>query len=298
VIERRRIGRVRGRCVPRALIVLAVNLETPDVHYARSADISIAYQVVGNGPVDVVLVPYIINLVWAWEHPIFVDFCRRITSFARLILLDKRGTGLSDRPRELPTLETRMDDVRAVMDSVGSERAALLGVSEGGPMSLLFAATYPERVWALVLAGSYARVLWAPDYPCGDREDEYRLYIDRVERHWGRAEHATAAAQRLAPSADEEGHRALATLMRQSATPGSAAAYARMNMEIDVRHVCRRSAFRRSSSTVAVTPRRWSAGRATSPSTSRARGTSSSRAPTTRSSPGIPTRTSRRSSDS
>ena len=97
-----------------------VNLETPDVRYARSADISIAYQVVGNGPVDVVLVPYIINLVWAWEHPIFVDFCRRLTSFARLILLDKRGTGLSDRPRELPTLETRMDDVRAVMDDVGS----------------------------------------------------------------------------------------------------------------------------------------------------------------------------------
>src|SRR6266545_2521112 len=107
--------------------VWVVNVETPDVRYARSGDVSIAYQVIGEGPVDLLFVPFMINLVWAWEQPIFVEFCRRAASFSRLILLDKRGTGMSDRPRDLPTLETRMDDIRAVMDDVGSERATLLG---------------------------------------------------------------------------------------------------------------------------------------------------------------------------
>jgi pimeloyl-ACP methyl ester carboxylesterase len=120
-----------------------VNIETPDVQYARSGDVSIAYQVVGEGPLDVLFVPFMINLVWAWEQPIFVDFCRRMTSFSRLILLDKRGTGLSDRPRDLPGFETRMDDLRAVMDAARSERAALLGHSEGGNMCILFSATFP-----------------------------------------------------------------------------------------------------------------------------------------------------------
>jgi hypothetical protein len=104
-----------------------VNLETPDVRYARSGDVSIAYQVVREGPVDLLFVPFMINLVWAWEHPIFVDFCRRASSFSRLITFDKCATGMSDRLRELPALETRMDGIRAVTDDVGSERAALLG---------------------------------------------------------------------------------------------------------------------------------------------------------------------------
>ena len=140
--------------------VCAVNLETPDVRYARSGDVSIAYQVVGEGPVDLLFVPFMINLVWAWEQPIFVDFCRQAASFSRLILFDKRGTGLSDRPRELPTLETRMDDIRAVMDDAGSDRAALLGAgSPGGQLCALFAATYPERVVALVLHNTWPRVV-------------------------------------------------------------------------------------------------------------------------------------------
>jgi class 3 adenylate cyclase len=209
----------------------------PETRYARSGDVNIAYQVTGDGPFDLVHVPpFASHVELSWHVPGIAYFNRRLASFSRLIRLDKRGQGMSDNV-SAATLETRMDDVRAVMDAVGSERAALLGTSEGGPMSILFAATYPARVWALVLAGSYARVLWAPDYPSGNREEDYRQYLDRVERNWGRAEYSLSAAQFLAPSADEEGQRALATLMRQSASPGSAAAYARMNMEIDVRHV-------------------------------------------------------------
>src|SRR5918998_1806584 len=181
-------------------MVLAVNLETPDVHYARSADISIAYQVVGNGPVDLVLVPYIINLVWAWEHPIFVDFCRRITSFARLILLDKRGTGLSDRPRDLPTLETRMDDIRAVMDDAGSERAALLGAgSPGGQVCAVFAATYPERVTALILQNTWPRITAAPDYPIGDPIDDWHRRGGGNPRRGGGRGHQPGGPERDFP---------------------------------------------------------------------------------------------------
>jgi len=133
---------------------------TPETRYAKSGDVHIAYQVVGEGPIDLVFVPgWITHLELAWEDPLEAAFLRRLASFLRLILFDKRGTGLSDRVpvNELPILEERMDDVRAVMDAAGSERAALLGVSEGGPLSSLFAATYPERTAALVLYGTFAR---------------------------------------------------------------------------------------------------------------------------------------------
>src|SRR3712207_6610574 len=140
----------------------------PEVRYARSGDVSVAYQVVGQGPVDLIFVPFLINLVWAWEQPIFVDFCRRLADFSRLILLDKRGTGLSDRPRDLPSFETRMDDIRAVMDDAGSERAALLGAgSPGGQLCAVFGATYPGRVVALMLHNNSPRVGFAPDCPVG-----------------------------------------------------------------------------------------------------------------------------------
>ena len=210
----------------------------PETRYARSGDLSIAYQVTGDGPFDLVHVPpFSSHVEVAWTVPDTAYFLRQLASFSRLIRFDKRGQGMSDPVSGAATLEARMDDVRAVLDAVGSDRAALLGASEGGPMSILFAATYPERVWALVVYGSYARVLWAPDYPSGTREDEYRAYVDRVGREWGSAEATARMAAAIAPSADDEGRRALATLLRQSATPGSAAAYARMNMEIDVRHV-------------------------------------------------------------
>ena len=139
----------------------------PKTQYAKSGDVHIAYQVSGHGPIDLVFVPgFVSHLEYDWEHR-----CRLASSIAwplsRLIRFDKRGTGLSDRVVEMPTLEQRMDDVRVVMDAVGSERAALFGVSEGGPMSLLFAATYPERTAALVIYASYARRAWAPDTPAG-----------------------------------------------------------------------------------------------------------------------------------
>ncbi len=133
-----------------------------------------------------VFVPFLINLVWAWEQPIFVDFCMRIASFARLILLDKRGTGLSDRPRDLPSFETRMDDIRAVMDAAGSDRAALLGAgSPGGQLCAVFAATYPERVVALFLHNTWPRVVEAPDFPAGDPMEKWHRRVREARSRWG-----------------------------------------------------------------------------------------------------------------
>src|SRR6478609_7059916 len=141
-------------------------LDRGETRYTRSGDVNIAYQVTGQGPRDLVLVAgFTSHLEIDWEDPRSAHFLERLASFARLIRFDKRGTGLSDRPGGLPDFETRMDDVRAVMDAVGSERAALFGYSEGGPMSILFAATYPDRTRALVLYGSYAKRLWSDDYP-------------------------------------------------------------------------------------------------------------------------------------
>jgi class 3 adenylate cyclase len=217
-----------------------VNLDTPDVRYARSADISIAYQVVGDGPVDVVFVPYIINLVWAWEHPMFVRFCRRIASFARLILLDKRGTGLSDRPRDLPTLETRMDDIRAVMDHAGSERAALLGAgSPGGQVCAVFAATYPERVAALVLQNTWPRITASPDYPIGDPVEEWHKRVREARTSWGKREYQLAELAQYYPSrvGDPVFEQWYVNHERLAASPGAAAWFMRVLMETDVREV-------------------------------------------------------------
>jgi len=214
-------------------------MELPETRYARSGDVSIAYQVLGDGPFDLVHIPPLASHVeLSWQVPGIALANRRLASFSRSIYFDKRGTGMSDPVAGAPTLETRMDDVRAVMDAVGSERAAILGVSEGGPMSLLFAATYPDRVWALVVAGSYARVLWAPDYPWGPREDEYVARTEHAQRRRLQSdEWAVETAERLAPSADEEGKRAFATLLRHGASPGAMAALFRMNMLMDVRDV-------------------------------------------------------------
>src|SRR6478672_11034527 len=138
----------------------------PQTRYAKSGGVSIAYQVVGDGPIDLVLVPgWVSNIDVFWEEPRLARLLTRLASFSRLILFDKRGTGLSDRVSDMPSLEVRMDDVRAVMDAVGSQRAALFGYSEGGPMCILFAATYPDRTRALVLYGTYAKRLRTADYP-------------------------------------------------------------------------------------------------------------------------------------
>jgi len=213
-------------------------MELPETRYAQSGEVSIAYQVVGDGPFDLVYVPpFVSHVELAWEVPSLAAYFRRLASFCRLIRFDKRGTGMSDRVGSLPTLETRMDDLRAVMDAAGSERAALIGISEGGPMALLYAATYPDRAWALVLEGAYARTLWAPDYPWGVREEQFERELADEMQGWGTHEHSLGVARALAPSGSLQDWEPLAKLIRQGASPGAARDLERMAREIDVRHV-------------------------------------------------------------
>jgi len=210
----------------------------PETRYARSGDVHIAYQVVSDGPIDLIVVPgWVSNVEVQWEDPAVARFNRRLASFSRLILFDKRGTGLSDRvpDTELPTLEQRMDDVRAVMNAVGSERAALFGMSEGGPMALLFAATYPERTTKLVLYGAYARRLRGTEYPWGPTAEQREAFLGRIEREWGTP--AMVAAHAPTTARDEQVNQMAASRMRRSASPGAALALARMNAQIDVRDI-------------------------------------------------------------
>lgn len=209
---------------------------TPETRYAKSGEVNIAYQVVGDGPRDLVLVPgWVSNIEVLWEEPALARFLRRLASFSRLILFDKRGTGLSDRVADMPTLEIRMDDVRAVMDAVDSERAALLGYSEGGPMCALFAATYPARTSALIMGGSYARRTWAPDYPWAPTPEEHQSFLEKCQREWG----GPVGLEIRAPSVarDERFRQWWARYLRMSASPGANLALLRMNAEIDIRHV-------------------------------------------------------------
>jgi len=209
-----------------------------ETRYAKSGDVHIAYQVVGEGPFDLVLVPgFVSNVEAAWESPRRARFFRRLASFSRLILLDKRGTGLSDRTSQIFTLEQRMDDVRAVMDAAGSERAALFGVSEGGPMSVLFAATHPERTIALALYGSYAKRSWAPDHPFGWRAEDWSALLGNIERHWGTPQGVDLNLWAPSVAHDAALVQAVAAYFRASASPGAALAVMRMNAEIDVRSV-------------------------------------------------------------
>ncbi len=205
-----------------------------------SGEVNIAYQVVGEGPLDLVFVSgWVSNLDLMWEDPSYARFLRRLASFSRLILFDKRGTGLSDRVPEtdLPTLEARMDDVRAVLDAAGAERAALLGHSEGGPMCLLFAATYPERTNALVLIGTYARRLIGEGYPFGATPEAYDAFLAEIADGWG----GPVGLEVRAPSlADDERFRTWwSDYLRMSASPGAALALTRMNGQIDVRPALR-----------------------------------------------------------
>lgn len=212
--------------------------EQPRTRYARSGTVSIAYQVVGDGPRDLVFVAgWVSHLEAGWDEPLQARFRRRLASFSRLILFDKRGTGMSDRVADpdLPTLEQRMDDVRAVMDAAGSKRAAILGQSEGGGMAMLFAATYPERTSALITIGSYARRIWDPEYPWAPTPEQRQQFFDWIERDWGGEFDVGTLAPSLA--SDEAFKRQLSTYFRLAASPGSALALARMNTQIDVRHV-------------------------------------------------------------
>jgi class 3 adenylate cyclase/pimeloyl-ACP methyl ester carboxylesterase len=210
----------------------------PQARYARSGDVNIAYTVVGDGPFDLVYIQgWVSHAELAWRVPAYADFLSRLASFSRFIFVDKRGVGMSDRVEGAPSLETRMDDVRAVMDAVGSPRAAIMGVSEGTPMSILFAATYPERVSALVLQAGAPRFIWAPDYPFAETIDNYDRDVRRMFDNWGSPEFLEEAIGFMAPSYDEENRRAFAEYIRLSATPGAAAALDYSLRDIDVRHV-------------------------------------------------------------
>lgn len=216
----------------------------PATRYAKSGDVNIAYQVVGEGPFDLVYVPgWVSHLDLNWESPGLTRFLERLASFSRLILFDKRGTGLSDRvsPNELPTLEQRMDDVRAVMDAVGSEQAALFGASEGGPMCALFAATYPERVRSLVMYGSYARGLPDGDYPWATTRwvttpEDLEGMLEMLEETWGEPNDLLGF---WGPSiAEHERYkRWWSRYLRMAASPAAAVTLSRMNHEVDIRHV-------------------------------------------------------------
>ncbi len=208
--------------------------------YARSGDVNIAYQVVGRGPLDLVFVMgWVSHLDYFWQEPRFARFLRRLASFSRLILFDKRGTGLSDRSVGLPTLEQRMDDVRAVMDAVGSERAALLGVSEGGAMCTLFAATYPSRTLSLALLGCFPRRIRSSDYPWAASNEEREQRARDMEQDWASIGWARRDLQRRAPGVadDDQFARWWATYLRMSASPGAAVTAMRMNNQLDVRPV-------------------------------------------------------------
>ena len=209
----------------------------PETRYALSGDVHIAYQVVGDGPFDLIFVPgFVTHMELQWRLPGMADFLRDLGSFSRLIRFDKRGTGMSDPVSGAPSLETRMDDVRAVMDAVGSRRAAFYGLSEGAAMSILFAATYPERTAALVVRSCSPRTMWAPDFPWGRREEAYRREIDQALRVFASRAEARAAVRALGMQTEEEVE-AFVDYVRYGVSPGMLAALYRMNKEIDIRQV-------------------------------------------------------------
>jgi class 3 adenylate cyclase len=214
-------------------------MNVPQTRYATTADgVHIAYQVLGDGPVDFVYVgPWVTHLEYRWDLPRYASYLRRIASFSRLILFDKRGFGLSDPvpSDQLPNLETRMDDLRAVMDGVGSERAVIYGASESGMLDLLFAATYPERTLALVIHGSYPSGRWEPEAPWGWREDELAERHAAIERSWGTEEFVKWEFPEMAD--DPQLLQWFTTYTRRGASPGAVIVADHMEYDTDVRDV-------------------------------------------------------------
>ena len=212
----------------------AVEAET---QYALSGDVHIAYQVTGDGPFDLVLVPgYVTHMELQWRMPGFGDFLRQLGSVARLIRFDKRGTGMSDPVSGAPSLEIRMDDLRAVMDAAGSRRAAFYGLSEGAAMSILFAATYPERAAALVVRSCSPRTLWAPDFPWGRSAEAYEREVSQALRVYAERDEARGVVRGMGLQNENEVE-AYIDLLRYGASPGMLAALYAMNREIDIRDV-------------------------------------------------------------
>jgi pimeloyl-ACP methyl ester carboxylesterase len=219
-------------------------MDVPETRYAKSGNVHIAYCIRGDGPVDLVFIPgWVSNIELMWEDRWMRSWLDRLATFSRLIAFDKRGTGLSDRVPDdrLPDLETRMDDVRAVMDAAASQRAFLLGHSEGGLLAALFATTYPARTAGVVFFSSDVRGAWAPDHPWGTTREEFERELEAVERGWGNGAFARSMAADLAPSLakDEEFLAWVVRYFRQSASPSAAIAIDRMWFETDARPIVR-----------------------------------------------------------
>lgn len=212
-------------------------MDVPEIHYTRSGDVAIAYQVAGSGTFDLVFVPTFANLVFPWLNRDWRSFYERLASFSRLIMLDKRGTGLSDRPRDLGTLEARMDDIRAVLDAVPAERAVLVGAGGGGQPCAMFAATYPERTRALVLVNTPARAVRTEDYPHGLEPDAWREQLREIRQLWGERHYFEQQARKANPSADDEFVDWYVTCQRFNASPGAALNFYRVLGDTDLRDV-------------------------------------------------------------
>ena len=209
---------------------------TPETRYAKSGDVHIAYQVVGSGPIDLVLIPGLFTHVeHQWEEPSFARFLTRLASFSRLIVFDARGAGLSDQAPELPPMEEQVDDLRAVLDAVGSSSAAIFGLSQAGPMAILFAASHPERTRGIVLYGTYASPRRQEGYPWGRSDEWMEDYGHQIDREWG----SGVFLSQVAPSrvSDEPFRRWWGRYERLSHGPGNALAYFRMNAQLDVRAI-------------------------------------------------------------
>ena len=212
-------------------------MKIPRTQYTKSGDISIAYSTLGDGPEDIVFIMgFVSHLELLWEEPQSARFLRRLASFSRLILFDKRGVGLSDRSVGIATLEERSDDIRAVMDAAGSERAHVMGVSEGCPLSIVFAASHPERVRSLLVLGGYVRARsYADDHPWSPTEDELNRRVEALEQYWGRPVGLDVFAPTM--QYDPQFKRWWANYLRNAGTPGSVRALMDMNRSIDVRDV-------------------------------------------------------------
>jgi pimeloyl-ACP methyl ester carboxylesterase len=210
----------------------------PKTKYTKCGEINLAYQVIGEGPIDIIYIPgWVSNIDIIWEDPKIAVFLNRLTKFSRLILFDKRGTGLSDRVQQLSTLEERMDDILSVMDAANSQKAFLFGHSEGGTVSCLFSATYPHRVSGLITFGAFAKRQFSPDYPWAPKDNERELFYKSIKQGWG--DSGEMGLDWIMPSMkhDLEYFEIFARYMRSAASPGAALALAQMNTEADITHL-------------------------------------------------------------
>jgi class 3 adenylate cyclase/pimeloyl-ACP methyl ester carboxylesterase len=207
---------------------------TPETKYAKTGEVNIAYQVLGDGPPDLVYVDVVSHIELDWEIPARARFLNRLASHCRLVRVNQRGVGMSDRDPSSPTLETRMDDIRAVLDAIPSQRAVLFGLGDASPLSILFAATYPERTAGLILMNAAPRFVKSPSLPWLPTREETLRRADELERRWGDPSFAYEFLRTSNPSASEEEVRSLARVFRLSASPGAIAAYTRASIDTDV----------------------------------------------------------------